>query len=147
MFCLSLLLPVLLAFATRLQNPVWWTFQAVPSQTGYVVQLEARLSPGWHLYSQWQPRGAFALPTRIRFTPAADLSFTGPTIEKGDVQRVREAVLGTQVNQCAGRVQFLQTVVTKSSPAAPVCGTITYQACMADRCLPPQTIAFSIRLP
>lgn len=144
--CFSLFVSGLLAISTPTQNPVLWTFQAVPYQNGYVVQLTARLYPGWHLYSQFQPRGAFALPTKIRFTPSAGQSFFGATGEKGALQRVREALLGSEVNQYTDRIQFSQAVVCNGRSAGPVCGTITYQACTAEKCLPPQTIFFSIPL-
>lgn len=135
-----------LATKALAQNPVTWSFGAVPSGLGYRVQFRAKLHPGWHLYSQTQPVRALAFPTHFCFVAKPFLTPVGAVLEAGNLQYGRDNVLGTEVCQYSGSVLFSQQVAVKGGGKTIVSGTIAYQVCSDEACLSPRTLPFSIEL-
>jgi thiol:disulfide interchange protein DsbD len=74
------------------------------------------------------------------------------------MEKYKEKTLGIEQWQYANKVDFVQMVVMKSTPALKgtpasggqpalktnITGSITYQTCNDHECLPPKTIAFSV---
>jgi hypothetical protein len=129
------------------QDPVKWRFASKKLSEGkYEVQLTASIQSGWHLYSLAQPDGAIALPTMIQFRKNPLIRLQGNPIEKGQLKKVKEEVLGTEAWQFAGEVSFVQVVELKNKAKTTVAGSVAFQACTDEKCLPPKTIEFSIAL-
>lgn len=148
----KILIPVLLlamgmiAQAQNL-NPVSWTFTSkkIADKT-YEVHLTATIQDGWHLYSQVQPSDAIAEPTTITLNKNPLLTFLAKPKEVGKVEKFHDAKIGASANQYSSKVEFVQTVKLKSNAKTKVGGSIRFQTCNDERCLPPKVVNFSVDL-
>ena len=150
-------LNVSLAFS-QIENPVHWNFTANKiNDKQYEIHLRATMDHSWHLYAQAQPKDAIAQPTLIKFSKNPLLIISGKPKEKGRKEKYENKEVGISAWQYAGSIDFVQTIAVKSfdkfsaksgtgSTKINISGTITYQTCTEERCLPPKTINFSIPL-
>lgn len=126
-------------------NPVTWSFSAVKlSDKMYEVHMKATIQPGWHLYSQTQPKDAIAIPTAFTFNPNPLLSRDGKVKELGKMEVMNDKELGVSANQYSLTVDFVQKVKLKSAVKTNLTGNVEYQTCDDKKCLPPKTVNFSI---
>lgn len=128
-------------------NPVSWTFQA--RKTGdktYTVVMAATIAPGWHLYSQSQPADAIAIPTEFVLNPNPLFTLKGKIKEVGKMQVYTDKTLGTTAYQFSNEVTFLQTIELKAKVKTALTGTVEYQVCDDEKCLPPKKIPFTVSL-
>lgn len=106
--------------------------------------MKATIQPGWHLYSQNQPKDAIAIPTAFTFNPNPLLSRDGKVKELGKMEVMNDKELGVSANQYSLTVDFVQKVKLKSAVKTNLTGNVEYQTCDDKKCLPPKTINFSI---
>jgi hypothetical protein len=112
----------------------------------YEVRLTANVQSGWHLFSQSQPEDAIAEPTKITFNKNPLLKLDGNIKEEGKLEKFHDAKLDLSANQYSAKVEFVQMVKMKASAKTTVSGTVRFQTCNDEKCLPPKTINFSIAL-
>jgi thiol:disulfide interchange protein DsbD len=86
------------------------------------------------------------VPTKISFIKNPLLVIDGETKEKGKMISKYEKVFGVDVKYFNDTVHFVQTVKLKNNVKTSVSGTIEFMVCNDKQCLPPQTIAFSVKL-
>lgn len=144
---IALIAIVFVGLGVKAQNPVSWTFSA--QKTGdktYEVQLVATIQPGWHLYSQKQPEDAIAIPTGFKINNNPLFSLEGNIKENGKLEKFHDAKLEVSANQYSNKVVFVQVVKLKANAKTNVTGTVEYQTCNDEKCLPPKTVNFSIAL-
>jgi hypothetical protein len=111
-------------------HPIVWQYGAKKiAERTYEVHLTAQLEAGWHAYSQQQPKDAVAQPTKM-----------------GALEKWKDAASGIMANQYANKVDFIQVVRLKANVRTNVSGSLTYQVCTDEMCLPPRTETFSISL-
>ncbi len=128
-------------------NPVTWSFSAVKvSDKMYEVHMKATIQPGWHLYSQNQPKDAIAIPTAFTFNPNPLVSRDGKVKELGKMEVMNDKELGVSANQYSLTVDFVQKVKLKSGVKTNLTGNVEYQTCDDKKCLPPKTVNFSIAI-
>jgi len=126
-------------------HPIVWQYGAKKiAERTYEVHLTAQLEAGWHAYSQQQPKDAVAQPTEIHFKSNPLISITGKVKEVGAMEKWKDEASGIMANQYANKVDFVQVVKLKSRIRTSVTGSLTYQVCTNEMCLPPKTEAFSI---
>lgn len=140
---------ILLLFLAQLsfgQGPVKWTFSSKKlSDTKYEIHLTAAIQKGWHVYSHKQPAEAIAVPTSIRFQSNPLIELYGNFKEEGLLEKVKEETLGIEAYQYSNRLNYVQVVTLKTNKAKTALnGTLEFQACTDEKCLPPETIAFRI---
>lgn len=144
-----LLLSVVLAFAVTMnaQNPVSWSFSAkkVDDKT-YEVHMTANIQPGWHLYSQNQPDDAIAVPTGFTINNNPLLKLDGKVKEMGTMEKFHDKKLDVSANQYSNKVDFVQVVKLKANAKTNVTGSVEFQTCNDEKCLPPKTVNFSVAL-
>lgn len=129
------------------QGPIKWEFTAKRlSATKYEVLLTASINEGWHLYSQTQPEGAIAFPTAIEFRKNPLIKFAGVPKEKGELKKIKEEMLGFDSWQYSGEVSFVQVIKVKNNVKTNVAGSVVFQACTDEKCLPQKKVDFSIAL-
>lgn len=129
------------------QNPLSWNYSAKKVGEGkYEVKLTANIQSGWHLYSQTQPESAIAQPTAIKFNKNPLLSLDGKTRELGTMQKHKDEGLDVEAWQYSGKVEFVQKVKLKTNAKTMMTGSIEYQVCTDEKCLPPKTVPFSITI-
>lgn len=144
---LIFLLALMPFFLIAQVNPVSWTFQA--RKTGdktYTVVMAATIAPGWHLYSQSQPADAIAIPTEFVLNPNPLFTLKGKIKEVGKMQVYTDKTLGTTAYQFSNEVTFLQTIELKAKVKTALTGTVEYQVCDDEKCLPPKKIPFTVSL-
>ena len=139
---------VILSLATKAQvNPVSWSYSARKvSDKMYELRITASMQSGWHLYSQTQPEDAIAEPTKITFNKNPLLKLDGNIREEGKMEKFHDARLELSAHQYSSKVEFVQMVKLKASAKTKVSGTVRFQTCNDERCLPPKTVPFSIAL-
>lgn len=129
------------------QNPVSWTYSSKKiAADQYEVILTATIQPGWHLYSQNQPKDAIAQPTSFKFNKNPLLNFEGKVKEVGKLEKYKDEVLDVSAHQYSNKVDFVQKVKIKGKAKTNVTGSLEFQTCDDSRCLPPKTVNFSIAL-
>ena len=126
-------------------NPVSWSFTSkkIDDKT-YEIHLTATMKSGWHLYSQVQPEDAIAIPTGFKINNNPLLTLEGKIKEVGKMEKFHDAKLEVSANQYAGKVDFVQMVKLKANVKTNLTGSVEYQTCDDEKCLPPKTVIFSI---
>ncbi len=128
-------------------NPVTWSYTAKKiADKKFEVHLTATIQAGWHLYSQTQPEDAIAIPTDIVFAANPLVTLEGSPKEVGKMEKFHDKKLSLSANQYSKKVDFVQVVTLKASAKTNVSGTIEYQTCDDEKCLPPKKVNFSIAL-
>jgi hypothetical protein len=137
-----------IAFAQRAElNPVNWSFSSKKiSDNVYEIQMTAIIDNGWHLYSQTQPKDALAEPTSFNFNKNPLLEFDGKVKETGKMEKYVDKDLGVSANQYSNKVVFTQKIKVKGKARTNVTGTLRYQTCNDEKCLPAKTVNVSIPL-
>jgi Disulphide bond corrector protein DsbC len=142
------ILVVLITVAAKAQlNPVSWTYSAKKvSDKIYELHITATMQSGWHLYSQTQPEDAIAEPTKITFNKNPLLILDGKIKEEGKMEKFHDAKLELSANQYSSKVEFVQTIKLKANAKTNVSGTVRFQTCNDEKCLPPKSVTFTIAL-
>ena len=137
----------LVAAAEAQVNPVSWTFSSkkIDDKT-YELHMTASIQDGWHLYSQVQPEDAIAIPTGFKINNNPLVQLDGKVKEIGKMEKFHDKKLDLSANQYSKSVNFVQVVKLRGSAKTNVSGSVTYQTCDDERCLPPKTVKFSIAL-
>ena len=128
-------------------NPVSWTFTSKKiNDKTYEIQMIANIQSGWHLYSQKQPEDAIANPSEFKINNNPLFTLEGKIKEEGKLEKFHDAKLEVSANQYSNKVVFAQVVKLKASAKTNVTGSVEFQTCNDERCLPPKTVNFSIAL-
>ena len=129
------------------QNPVNWEYsiRKIGDQI-FELHLNASIKDGWHIYAQVQPRDAISIPTRIRFTSNPLIALIGHTKEKGNLQKQVIKELKIEQYDYAENVEFVQLIKLKAKVKTNVNGTVAYQVCTDDQCMPVKEEAFSLNV-
>ena len=143
---LSLITLISAGLSAQIQDPVHWQFSVTGTGTQYELHLKAAIDGGWHIYAQVQPEEAIAIPTQITFNKNPMITIKGATQEVGKKEKDENKELGIIQYQFEEKVDFVQTVALKAKVKTKVTGTVTYQVCTNQMCLPPKTIPFTISL-
>lgn len=133
--------------SVRAQNPVSWSFNA--KKTGdktYEVVLTATIQKGWHLYSQTQPEDAIAIPTEIVFNKNPLVATEGKVKEVGKLEKFHDKTLDVTANQYSNKVDFVQVIKVKGNAKTNISGTVEFQTCNDEKCLPPKKVNFNLSL-
>jgi Disulphide bond corrector protein DsbC len=139
---------VVAGFSAKAQlNPISWTFSAKKTaDKTYEIHMKAAIQAGWHLYSQVQPADAIAVPTLFTLNPNALLSLVGKISEKGKMEKFHDTKLEVSANQYSNAVDFVQVVKLKANAKTNLTGSVEYQTCNDQRCLPSKTFPFSVAI-
>ena len=137
-----------MALAAKSQlNPVSWSYSVQKlSDKKYALRITATIQSGWHLYSQEQPKDAVAEPTSFAFNKNPLLSMEGKIKEEGKLEKFHDAKLDISANQYSSKVDFVQEVKLKANAKTNVSGSVRFQTCNDEKCLPPKTVTFSVAL-
>jgi hypothetical protein len=129
------------------QIPVSWTFSSKKISNGqYEIYFYATIEPGWHVYSQQQPKDAIAEPTSFSFVKNPFIQLEGKVSEVGKLEKYKDKVLDVTAHQYSNKVTFVQKVKLKGKAKTSVTGNLVYQTCDDEKCLPPRTVNFTIAL-
>jgi len=135
-----------LGFASRAQlNPVSWTFNAkkVADKT-YEVSMIATMQNKWHIYSQNQPDDVDIIPTSFSINPNPLIVIDGKIAELGKLEKFNDKQLGVTLHQYSKTVTFVQKIKLKANVKTSFTGSVEYQTCDDEKCLPPKTVQFTV---
>ncbi|MBC7949473.1 MAG: hypothetical protein H7Y42_16420 [Chitinophagaceae bacterium] len=128
-------------------NPVSWSYSAKKiSDKTYELHIVASIQSGWHLYSQSQPEDAIAEPTQVTFNKNPLLSFEGKLKEEGKLEKFHDPKIDISANQYSSKVSFVQVVKLKAKAKTNITGSVRFQTCNDEKCLPPKTVTFNVAL-
>lgn len=147
-FFLMLFSLISLQTFAQILEPVKWKYECKKvAGNNYELHITAFVQNGWHLYSQTQPEDAIAIPTTIKFAKNSLLNLIGKIKEIGKLEKTKEPTLGIESFQYEGKVYFVQIVQLKIKTVKTImAGTIEFQTCTNEKCLPPKTINFRVKL-
>lgn len=128
-------------------DPAHWAYGLKKlSGNTYEVHLRCTIDDGWHIYAQKQGAEFIGTRTRIALAKAPGLVLVGQAAEIGKKDKYVAKEVGITNYEYAGKVDFVQKVTLKPG-LKEIKGTITYQTCTHQRCLPETTINFSVPVP
>ncbi len=146
-FILLALFSAAAGFAQQNLNPVSWTFTSKKiSDKVYEIHMIATMDKGWHVYSQSQPKDAIAEPTLFSFNKNPLIELDGKVKEIGKMEKFVDKELDVSANQYSNTVSFVQKVKLKGKAKTNLTGTLRYQTCNDEKCLPSKTVNLSIAL-
>ncbi len=137
--------------ATRVQaqrpDPVHWTttYTSTSDKTG-TLHFTATIDKPWHIYAQVQPKEAVAIPTKFVVNTNPLITATGKPKELGKKETYKNTEVGITQYQYGDKVEFVQEIKLKVKVKTNLSGTITYQACNDELCLPVKTIPFNVKI-
>lgn len=128
------------------KDPVSWSFASKKKgDNTYDIIITATLPKPWHIYSVTSPKGA-GLPTKITFKKNPLVTITGAVKENGKLESQYDENFDMQVKYYSGKVEFIQTVTVKGKAKTNIGGVIEYMVCDDERCLPPASKSFELKL-
>jgi len=143
---LYLLTAVITASFGQILKPVQWNFSSKKlDEKTYEIHLTASIGPGWHIYSQFTPKGG-PVPTTVTFNKNAAVLSLGKPQEVGKLQQKMEKAFNMEVKYFADKVDFVQVVKVKTQTPQSFSGTIEFMVCNEKQCLPPKEEDFALTL-
>ncbi len=146
-----LLLPIVATSAIQAQDQIQFSLSSevsrVPAGSDFEVALEARISPGWKLYSMTQPEGG-PIPTTIEIPSNPVFSLAGSVIQP-PLETTFDPNFELETEWVKGDVEFLIPVrVADNARAgtAPLTAAVRFMLCSDTMCLPPQTRTVELSL-
>lgn len=131
------------AASAQILDPVSWSNAAKKtSAREAAVYLKAQVASGWHIYAQNIPKGK-NLSTSFDFYPSNDYRLIGTTAQPKPINRYEKG-LGLMISYFERSAVFMQKIKLKNIAPTAIYGEVTYMACDASRCLPPETVSFNI---
>lgn len=131
----------------QLLQPIKWSYSAKKTaDKTYEIHFTATIQSGWHLYSQSQPEDAIIEPTAFTFNNNPLVSLDGKVKEVGKMEKFRDAKLDISANQYSKTVDFVQVVKLKANAKTSITGSVAFQTCNDERCLPVKTEKFTIAI-
>jgi len=129
----------------QILSPVKWSYGSKRlSSTVGVVFLKATIDDGWHLYSQTVKDGG-PVKTSFTFEPSKAYELMGGTQEPKPVTRL-EKVFNMEISYFENSVIFQQKVKLKIAGPVIIKGSLEYMTCNDEKCLPPETVPFSVTI-
>jgi thiol:disulfide interchange protein DsbD len=126
------------------RNPVQWTLSLEPANAppGATVtaRINAKLEPGWHIYSLTNPEGG---PTPTTIKPTPNSAFPSLKLYQTKPKTKFDANFSMNVEAFEDEVTFIGALeVAKDAPAGPAALELLarYQACTDKECLPRKTV-------
>ncbi len=132
--------------ASAQKDPVIWKYEAVKkSATEYDIKITATVAAPWHIYSQNMEDGG-PEPTKFTFKKNPLVTISGKTFEDGKLKSNYDKNFKMTVKYYSGKVEFTQKVKLKSAVKTTISGTVDYMVCDDEKCLPPTSKKFSIKV-
>jgi len=128
----------------QIEQPVRWSYGLKKVATGlYEIHLLATMDKDWHIYAQKQPESAIAVPTTIAFDKSTAITLIGIPREIGKKESYVVKEVDATNLEYAGKVDFVQKIKV-NGPLKQIKGSVSFQACTHTRCLPEETVNFTI---
>jgi thiol:disulfide interchange protein DsbD len=141
-FCFTILV---FSGQAQILAPVKWEFKTkVTGNNTAELQFIATIDQGWHLYSQHLPDGG-PMPTEFKFEKMNGIELVGKASEPKP-EEVFDEMFQMKVKYFSTLVTFTQKIKITGNQPVKVSGTINYQACNDETCIPGES-EFSFDVP
>jgi thiol:disulfide interchange protein DsbD len=133
------------AVQAQIQTPVKWEFKTkLTGANTAELQFVASIAKGWHLYSQHLPEGG-PMPTEFTFEKLNGVQLIGTSTEPTPVE-IFDEMFKMKVKYFDNSVTFVQKIKLVGDKPVQVSGSISYQACNDESCIPGDS-EFSFNVP
>ena len=139
--------PSVSATNNGVQKPVKWSFeQKKNSDTDYELIFKATLDKDWHIYSP-SMKGDGPIPTTFTFSKNDNIELVGKVKEESPKRKEhKEPVFNNMtVVDFSESAVFTQRIKVKDITKL-INGTLEYQACNNEMCLPPTEVKYTFDL-
>lgn len=127
-------------------SPVHWSFKSKKvSNTEYDLILTAKVDQGWFIYSQYLESDEGPIATSITFDDNSNFETAGEATEEGHKKEGFDDIFGMKLIKFSDEVTFTQRIQLKGKVEM-VTGAIEFMTCNDERCLPPTSVSFEIKL-
>lgn len=128
-------------------QPVNWVFSIETISSDKVaVKAKATIDKPWHLYSTKIPDGG-PIPTSINFEASESYKPVGELKQSKDPDLVFDEAFQMELGYFSNEVTFTQEFeIDEDNPTA-ISGHVEFMACDDGRCLPPDTVDFTLEMP
>jgi thiol:disulfide interchange protein DsbD len=127
----------------QIESHVKWSYAAKKiSATEAVVFLKATIDDKWHIYGLDVKDGG-PIKTSFTFAPSKEYSLIGKATQPTPVTKY-ETSFKMDVSYFEKSVIFQQKIKLKSANSVVVKGQLEYMTCNDQKCLPPETVDFTI---
>ncbi|MBW1294488.1 protein-disulfide reductase DsbD family protein [Aquimarina litoralis] len=148
-----LLLFTTLLFSTTLFSQIfepikWKSSVEEESENVYVLQFEATLDKGWHIYSQKEVETDDIAPTATEFTfynEEKKYELIGETTEPEGIQKY-DKVFEMEIKYFEEKVLFTQKIKRLDPSLETVKAEVFFGICDDERCLAPDVVEFNLSL-
>jgi thiol:disulfide interchange protein DsbD len=142
-FCILLFMSV--SLSAQVLSPVNWSFSVnKTSKTEAELIFTAYIDKGWHLYSQDLPEGG-PIPTTFTIEKGMGFFPDGKVTEPKAIE-VYDKQFEMKVKYFSTKAEFRQKVRIMSAKPVEVKGSVEYMCCDDEQCLPPNEVAFNLKL-
>lgn len=124
------------------QDEISW--ESNYDQESNEIILKAKLSDGWHIYSQNIDEDAGPIPTTIEFSPN-ELVVLGKKIAEPEGKTVFDKNFNSTITYFDKEVQFVNKV-RKIKKNTSINGSVLFMICNDEGCLPPDVYEFEIEI-
>lgn len=137
-----------IAFAAGIMAQDSWdnlvTWEANYDKDQAAINITAHIENDWVIYSQFtDPEGP--IPLEFEFEAAAGVEYIDGVEELTDPITKMSEMFGVEVMKFKETASFKQKIKL-SSDSAIIRGNVTFMACDSEKCLPPKTIPFQVKI-
>ncbi len=130
----------------QVENPVHWSFGA----SGQQAEMTAAIDTPWHMYDIGPYEGG-PNATTFTFELPAGVTLDGGVVQLDKPTRVQDEIFGMEIGYFGGKARFVQKFKVSDELAAAgepitVRGTVEWQVCDDESCLPPMDEEFTVTL-
>lgn len=129
------------ALWAQIDNPVSWRFTAKGSE----LHIEATTAASWHMYDLG-PYTDGPNATVFTFTMPDGVSTAGAIKELDKPERKMDQIFGMKIGVYGAKARFTQKFTNTTGKPAKVTGTVEWQVCDDESCLPPMDEDFSFTI-
>jgi len=143
----KLLLVLIVMFAGRgafaqIEGHVSWAYAAKKvSPTEAMVYLKATIDDNWHIYSAYIKEGG-PIKTSFKFSPSKEYAPEGKIVEPKPITQY-DKNFGMNLTYFENSVTFQQKVKLTGKKTT-IKGSLEFMTCDDHKCLPPETVEFSV---
>ncbi|MBI2967514.1 MAG: thioredoxin family protein [Bacteroidetes bacterium] len=131
--------------SAQILQPAKWSFRAEKiNGKEFNLLFEAKIDPGWHIYSQFLPEGDGPVPTSFHFDSSANFNLIGK-VEEGKPIVHFDSAFEKELSYFEGSVIFNQKISVTGSEPFSITGFLEFMMCDNARCLPPEEAPFEFR--
>jgi len=143
-FSLFFIIPAF-GWAQKSSDVVKWKYSYTKENGNYLLQFNATIDEGWHLYSQ-HLEGDGPIPTTFIFKESKHSVLVGNVVEPKP-HTMLDPNFDMEISYFEGTTVFTQEVKRNSDHPVEVKGTIEFMVCNDHMCYPPETVEFTINIP